>query len=741
MKGTIRQNLGGSRYIVGIQVNAEPVTALLADLNLQYDDISQKLIQAQGELLTAQEPYNALLDQIDFATLSYQACVDEFNLGQCVDAKTAICQATHSTCEDECYEIESGEGECDFECQKARDACKDRCQREREACLAQVNVDCQEQFNQHVTKCQETWSPVIAGLQQQALELMPPIQDILTRIAEAEAQQLSLARRITELQGVQSREEQVTCWRAQYDDSLSAGTAVDVARTPAGRHVITELVSPSDACIQDARGLPAKHLFNNAALYPGFETWRPTWRTGTVTAVNADSLTVTITSGTMTGGLGTPYTRNPIDCTPSPNYFAGTWQASAARIQAARTALAAAQTALGDAAQVRDDCIAQYDQTWSNVCYTEKAAQCDITWANWLESCINVGEDPAACMEQYEASLAACYAQALAACSDEREALIQACREAHQPAVDAAQAVVDSAERTLRLELAGIYQPAAPLILTLPVAHCEADSYQIGDDVLVDFPTRTGSATEPMAVWNSGRVIGWASNTRECWPDIYWPPLIELVIECSALRQGTSKRILRLEHIEPVYPCGSDITMDCKPQGYTAIMEYADWFVYDTEVTSYYLHDSFLFPGFSHVDQPGISHRTTNFTFGETSQTQTNTYIFRNDACYTNFQGRVEIRNTNIETCPYPALNMSNGQWETYGAGSVYITSVLDENIGDLFTLPQIATLRHDASGKTKQYAIDMSRIGHYGKRFLDDNDWENYNARKSIYFYPIEEE
>ena len=517
MKGTIRENLGGSRYIVGIQVNAEPVTGLLADLNQQYADISQKLIQAQGELLTAQEPYDALLVQIEVASLAYQACVDEFNLGQCVDTKIAICQADYSDCEDACYDIESGEGECDFECQKARDACKDRCQREREACLAQANVDCQEQYNQHVTECQKTWSPLISDLQQQALEMLPTIQEIMTRIAEAQAQQLSLARRINELDGVQSREEQVTCWRAQYDDGLAAGTAVEVARTPAGRTVITEIVAP-DACLQDARGLPAKHVFVNSALYPGFETWRPTWRTGTVKAINEDdTLKVEIKSGTLVGSLGTLYSRNPIDCTPPQAYFDNNWQTAEQRIKAAREALTAAQNALQDAAKIRDDCIGQYDQTWSNICYTDKAALCDSTWASWLATCVDLeGIDPAECQAQYEASLAACYAQALADCADEKDALIAQCRADHQPAVDAAQTAVDAAEQTMRLELAGTYQPASPLVLDLPVEHCGANNYAVDDDVLIDFPVRSGESGQPMIVWESARVIGWAAETQIC---------------------------------------------------------------------------------------------------------------------------------------------------------------------------------------------------------------------------------
>lgn len=706
MKGTIRENLGGSRYIVGIQVNAEPVTGLLADLNQQYADISQKLIQAQGELLTAQEPYDALLVQIEVASLAYQACVDEFNLGQCVDTKIAICQADYSDCEDACYDIESGEGECDFECQKARDACKDRCQREREACLAQANVDCQEQYNQHVTECQKTWSPLISDLQQQALEMLPTIQEIMTRIAEAQAQQLSLARRINELDGVQSREEQVTCWRAQYDDGLAAGTAVEVARTPAGRTVITEIVAP-DACLQDARGLPAKHVFVNSALYPGFETWRPTWRTGTVKAINEDgTLKIEIKSGTLAGSLGTLYSRNPIDCTPPQAYFDGNWETAEQRIKAAREALTAAQAALQDAAKVRDDCIAQYDQTWSNICYTDKAALCDSTWASWLATCVDLeGIDPAECQVQYEASLAACYAQALADCADEKDALIAQCRADHQPAVDAAQAAVDAAEQTMRLELAGTYQPASPLVLDLPVRHCDKESYQIGDDVLIDFTTRTGIS--PMAVWNSAGVIGWASNTRECVVDIYWPPNATIVLRFTIENAGTalirnwcdSEDVpdeLAIFHKNYSSTClYGPIEDPCYGESTVA--------AFDVKLVSYFVFDSFTYKGFTVTTDPGINHRTANFSYGPGQLSQTDTYIMS--------ENQLNIISTNVSKCAdylfspdYPGTPYNN--FLAYGSGTGSERRISYNNIHQFFTFPEYATLRHDATGQTKQYKI-----------------------------------
>lgn len=515
MKGIIKENLGDSRYIVGVKTNVEPANAIREDLNQKYDDNSQKLIKAQGEWLEAKSPYEALLAEIEAASSAYQACINTFNLSACIDAKLAACEDAYNDCELECSKIESAPGECDLVCQQARDACKAACQRQRDACRAVAEIECQEAYQAALTACQTQWAPAIAELHSQAAEALVPVQAALIKIAELEAQQLSLARRINEIETVEAREEQITCFRAQYKSDLEAETEVEVARTPSGRTVITEIAAPG-VCLQDSRVLPSGHVYVNSAIYPGFETWRPTWRTGIVKAILTEDnkLQVEVKDGTLAGGLGTLYTRNPIDCTPPQAYFDGNWQAAEASIKAARNALTAAQAALQDAAKVRDDCIAQYDATWQNACYTDKAAACEIEWANWLDLC-NESSLPD-CLEQYQAGLAACYAQAQAECISERDALIAQCRADYQPAVDAAQTAVDAAAYAMTQELVGIYQPASPLVLDLPVEHCVISSYQIGDEVLIDFPVRTGGESDPMAVWNSARVIGWASETRQC---------------------------------------------------------------------------------------------------------------------------------------------------------------------------------------------------------------------------------
>ena len=517
MKGVIRENLGSSRYIVGVSTNMEPVTAILEDLNQQYDDISQKLIDAQGKLAEAQAPYESILAEIEVASAEYQACVNAFNLSQCVGGKLADCQNAYDDCDHDCDQIDSGPGECDLPCQQARDACRAACKRALQSCQAVAGIECQEAFQAALSACQKEWVPYITNLQTSAQELLGAVQDAARTVAILEAQQLSLARRINELDGVASKEEQVTCFRAQYKADLEAETEVEVARTPAGRTVITEIASPG-VCLQDSRALPSGHLYVNAATYPGWETWRPTWRTGTVKEILAEQnkLKVEIKGGHLAGSLGTIHSVDPLDCTPAQTYFDGNWQTAEQRIKEARDALKEAQEDLLAAAKVRDDCIDDYDQTWFNVCYTEKTAACDVNWGNWLNQCGESEIPLAECLNQYEASLAACYAQAQAECISARDANIAQCRADYQPAVDDAQAVADEAGYAMTQELVGTYQPANPLILDLPVEHCGASNYAVDDDVLIDFPVRSGGTDEPMAVWNSARVIGWAAETAVC---------------------------------------------------------------------------------------------------------------------------------------------------------------------------------------------------------------------------------
>lgn len=121
----------------------------------------------------------------------------------------------------------------------------------------------------------------------------------------------------------------------------------------------------------------------------------------------------------------------------------------------------------------------------------------------------------ASCLERYQYNLGTCYAGALAEVNEERRILINGCYADHQGDIDAALAAVEAAEATVVAMQQGLYQPADPLILTLPVEHCSAGQYAIDDQVLIDFPVRVPGPTG-MGVWDSRRVIGWASETRAC---------------------------------------------------------------------------------------------------------------------------------------------------------------------------------------------------------------------------------
>ena len=515
MKGIIRANLGASRYTVGVPYAAEPLASLKQEAQQQYELAIQERLEALKALTAAREPYDAILAEIEWASASYDVCRIEFNYDLRLEEARAICTEDYSDCYHDCNPIEgeSKTAEEIFACQKA-------CAKIRDACYEQAAIDVKNREIEHLTKCQETWAPLIADLQKQALDLLPPVQEAMYQLETAEAAELAATLRFNELAQVQANEQQITCFKAQYDDALVTGTEVEVARTPAGRHVITEIYPTTDErCLQEARALPAKHLFNNASLYPGFETWRPTWRVGVVKAIQGDKLEVEIKSGTMTGSLGTLYSRNQINCTPPQAYFDGDWQTKEAQIRAARETLADAQEAKAAAVAARDDCIAGYGPTWVTGCYTTAAGVCNSTWASWLAECEALESiDPAECQAQYEASLAACYENAQYECLQARDAGIEACRAKWQPGVDAAAVVVTQATDALQAQLSGLYQPAEPLVLTIPVAHCAPGRYEVADEVLVDFPVRAGDAA--MDVWDSARVVGWASETRSCYEDI-----------------------------------------------------------------------------------------------------------------------------------------------------------------------------------------------------------------------------
>lgn len=658
MKGVIRENLGASRYVVGVTSANQPLADEIQKYQDLYDATLPKVTEAYGKVNELRAEYQAALDVVNGLIADYELCRLEFSLVDCTSSGNAACEAAYLAADDLCLEIESAPGECDADCQRERLRCQEKARSARTTCLSQVGIDCTEKQQQHLSECQKTWGPQIAAAQKAALALYPGIQAAMYDLQHELALQWQLAQKLNELEGIQAREHQITCFIAQWNENLAVGTEVEMAKTPNERFVITSVITAPTPCLHDARVLPSGHLFINASIAPGSETWRPTWRVGTVKEILDDALKVEFAPANMPGGLGTIETIRPIDCTPPQCYFDGKDPVAAeADIKASRTALKEAQQALLDAVAVRSECLEEYDQTWFNLCYQDKTEACDAIYGDAIEQAaidkgacyetatsncettVNEGlaacseqfqpaidekqidvdaaqanlteatnfligkqgdllaaqqaledclldpeETPESCTEQYQPAIdaaqiavdaaytvalnaqialnnatesleaaqkdlkdcqdgfvltdcianalqlcddtyqqaqdtytqqkAACYQEGLADCDRQRDEAIQACYDANAAAIDAAKATVDALTRDLELALAGVYHPANPLILDCPVAHCIPQHYQVGDEVLIDFPVRTGSTA--MASWDSRRVIGWATETRVC---------------------------------------------------------------------------------------------------------------------------------------------------------------------------------------------------------------------------------
>ncbi|MBP8282655.1 MAG: hypothetical protein KAX46_01880 [Chromatiaceae bacterium] len=436
MKGTIRQNLGASRYVVGVRSAVQP----LADELQKYQDLYQatipKITDAYGVLNERRGDYQAALAAVRVVAADYELCRLAFSSTTCIDSGNAACNNAYSEADSACLDIESGIGECDPDCQRERERCHDAAVRVRTACLAQVAIDCAEAEYAHVLECQTTYSPLIAEAQAAALALLPGMQEALYNLHHEQAIQWQLARKLNELEGIDNREYQVTCFSAQWDEELAVGSEVEMARTPNGRNVITSLITAPTPCLHDARVLPSGHLFVNASLAPGFETWRPTWRVGTVLEVIPPNLRVQFAPANIAGSLGTLYSENPLDCTPPQCYFDGKDPKEAeADIRAARTALTEAQQALVDAVALRADCLAEFDQAWMDQCYGAAVELCDAAFGD--------------AMEQPTLDKGACYDDAQGTCEEQTTAGLEACALTYQPAIDEAQGEVDAATAVL----------------------------------------------------------------------------------------------------------------------------------------------------------------------------------------------------------------------------------------------------------------------------------------------------
>jgi hypothetical protein len=403
---------------------------------------------------------------------------------------------------------------------------------------------------------------VIAGAQAAAAEALAPLQDAMIAITWERTKRTAAVRRLNELEAIEASAEVATAWSAQYNDEIPAGdvpatptgaedNAVTVA-TASGRAVITSITS-ANPCAHDARALPADVLFVDAALAPGVETWRPTWRTGTVVEIYDSGapgdwpdpekpLRVRVDPAILPGTLGTYVSRRNINCTPPGAFF------DADGVLDAR--LGIARQAYDDAIEARDEILAEIEACkatytvetctapLNDTCAVNRDAQL-IECAAIRDACLAAAEDGnavqycedqyASCVAQVEALFSACIDGAMDACIDAKSAHDAQCEQEARYDLTQAETAVSAALRNLQNASADIQGPPAELILDLPIAHCKSSVYEVGDDVLIDFPARgassgvdwaTASSEEiraaAMAVWQSAQVVGWASETKEC---------------------------------------------------------------------------------------------------------------------------------------------------------------------------------------------------------------------------------
>lgn len=858
MKGIIRENLGESRYVVGVPLAVQPLADEIEKYTKLYQATIPKITDAFKTLAEARDGYALLLAAVTNAAADYELCRMDFSPTTCIEAGQTACNNAYNAAIRICEDIESGIGECDPDCQRERERCAALAANTRDACLAVVELDCAELQYSHIQECQETHSPLIAQAQAAALEKLPAIQEALYNLQTEQAIQFSLARKLNELEGIAAREYQITCFKAQYDAELAVGTEVEMAKTPNGRHAITGIITAPTPCLHDSRVLPSGHLFVNSALYPGFETWRPTWRVGTVQEVIPPDLKILFAPANLAGSLGTLYSENPIDCTPPQSYFDGKDPKTAeADIVTARDALADAQQVLLDAVKVQNDCIAEFDQAWMDQCYGTAVEVCDQSYsasiepalqdratcyedgpANCEESvaagleacdaafrpaidekqaavdaaqlvvtetaqdlvdaqqslaaikaeiqvCVNAINDPAwpadhpgadpeaaiaacrsdrqgdldaaeaaidaayypamqaelvlgqaedalaeaeqaladcngqwdlaACIasaiaicddtytqatEYYILAKAACYEEAMRVCDEQRDTAIQACRDDNAAAIEAAQLVVDAAVREVEIATNGRYHPADPLTLNVPVEHCSAENYQVGDEVLIDFPIRSGAA---MAVWDSRRVIGWATETRTCQPPA-WPPRVEIHILCNVAAAASRRATTVLG--QPDYTCpveGDDISY------------YTVW-AYNSSLFGEFVWDSFTYPGMAAIPQAGIS-ASANYTDGENALVGTNSYIIRSMPApgVVAYLDRYECSLAHCASTPF--IDYLENYWGIriyHGTNDLTRLTTYADIVAHL-GIPVTATLTHLETGATKTYTIDPDSYGSTG--------------------------
>lgn len=551
--GYVTENQGESRYTVAIDADTALLQILIKEKEALRESVLQVLFGTGGSSgLYAQEreyveAYDAAMQVVaeltnalngERAEVTVESCLTA-RLQECADARSAARQACRDaavSCRNGC----DGSLDCLNACDDTEDACEDAAEIEWERCTSQARLDCVDFVTERNSEIFAYYSPLVADAQARTVEALAPLQACRKDIAQWEAQRLSVDQALRQLKEIETRGIPVTCWSAQYDDAIAVDAEVEVAQTPSGRHVITAIGS-DDQCLHDARAVPAFNLFVSAALNPGVETWRPRWRTGIVRAVNEDgTLKVEVQGGEMHGTLGTRYSRRTINCTPPQAYFSedGDINSTGEARQGYEDALQEWQDALA----ARDACYAEFDAAACLLPLYESCADgldaarldCLDVRALGVAACAGdpfcvayVEEQYQACIEAAETALAACYQGSDDQCAINRKIHNEACDSTHTTLIRDAHQAMTEAETALRNAIAMTQSPASPLELDIRVEHCSPGNYSVGDDVLIDFPTRaasmppSGATSEAiraaaMAVWQSARVIGWASEPKAC---------------------------------------------------------------------------------------------------------------------------------------------------------------------------------------------------------------------------------
>lgn len=167
-------------------------------------------------------------------------------------------------------------------------------------------------------------------LEKEWLETLNTLQGLYQTRSRLTLQRAALQLRLDELEKSAPKDAaEVDLWCADYSEDLTGEVGTI---EPAGDSSLGVILRPgqrdpafnplADGTLRDSRHMSAAEVFWNAAMLPGWQKWTPTYRIGTITALNGDSCDVTLEavqsdakglnvnqSGTLTG-VGVDY----MDC-------------------------------------------------------------------------------------------------------------------------------------------------------------------------------------------------------------------------------------------------------------------------------------------------------------------------------------------------------------------------------------------------------------------------------------------